>query len=255
MDNRIIDTLKYMPVGIRLYSPIYGECSLSFACNNIIVKYYIEGKVTAAIFLPDGRKTPNGEVTLFPTKKDHNWENYLLVRHMADMVKEYSYPLENGDYIKFKYKDKKYCAIFKELDYNQFNYHALLDIDTKEVIYNSFLPLTCSGEFNISFIYGLSEVRKARLDSYLEALGKKFDTQTKSIIDIESTIDNTPKHQFKPFDKVLVRESCDDIWRIELFSHITNEKNYYKYACLSDIYAYCIPYEGNEDLLNTTNPV
>lgn len=254
MDNRIIDTLKYMPVGIRLYSPIYGECSLNFACNNIVVNYYIEGKVTAAIFLPDGRKTPNGEVMLFPTKEDHNWDNYLLVRHMEDMIKGYSYPLENGDYIKFKYKDKKYCAIFKELNYNQFNYHALLDIDTKEVKYNDFLPLVYNKEFSISFIYVLSEVRKKNeLDSYLERLGKKFNEETKSMIDIKPATNNSPKYQFKPFEKVLVRDTCDDIWKACFFSHIEEDSGRYVTTYLT--WKYCIPYKGNEHLLNTTDPI
>ena len=60
------------------------------------------------------------------------------------------------------------------------------------------------------------------------------------------------EYQFKPFDKVLVRDSDDEPWDIDLFSCIRHD-DYCKYICLSDIWKQCIPYEGNGHLLNTTN--
>ena len=49
---------------------------------------------------------------------------------------------------------------------------------------------------------------------------------------------------FKPFDKVLVRDSCYDSWKCMLFSHIIkNEK--FSYVCVGYPFAYCIPY--NDD--------
>lgn len=58
--------------------------------------------------------------------------------------------------------------------------------------------------------------------------------------------------EFKPFDKVLVRDKDTDIWRIEFFSRITNISDY-KYQTLSCGWKQCIPYEGNEHLLGTRN--
>lgn len=252
MGNQIIETLKYMPACTKLYSPIYGECSLNFANSTINVSYHTDNGVSTTIFLPDGRKTANGEVMLFPDK-GIRWENYLLVKHMSDRAIDYSFPLKNGDYIKFRYLDKRYYAIFGELGPNSFQYHALLDIDTKEVKYNDFLPLVYNKEFSISFIYVLSEVRKNELDSYLERLGKKFNEETKSMIDIKPATNNTPKYQFKPFEKVLVRDTCDDTWRACFFSHI--EKDSGRYVTTGLTWKYCIPYKGNEHLLNTTDPI
>ena len=57
---------------------------------------------------------------------------------------------------------------------------------------------------------------------------------------------------FKPFDKVLVRDSESDKWRANLFGYIDNDGYYH---CVYANWAYCIPYEGNEHLLGTTNNV
>lgn len=56
------------------------------------------------------------------------------------------------------------------------------------------------------------------------------------------------KPQFKPFDKVLVRDLDEQKWRCNLFSRIT-EEGYYD--CVSSRWSQCIPYEGNEHLLGT----
>lgn len=56
----------------------------------------------------------------------------------------------------------------------------------------------------------------------------------------------------KPFDKVLVRDTCTQNWRASLFSHC-NGFDSYKYKCINGCYTYCIPYEGNEHLLGKTD--
>lgn len=57
----------------------------------------------------------------------------------------------------------------------------------------------------------------------------------------------------KPFDKVLVRDHNAQEWVASLFSNY-NEPKKYKYICVNGSgYAQCIPYEGNEHLLGTTN--
>lgn len=57
---------------------------------------------------------------------------------------------------------------------------------------------------------------------------------------------------FKPFDKVLVRDSKSDNWRANLFSYIGKDGYYH---CVYANWAYCIPYIGNESLLGTTKDV
>ena len=62
--------------------------------------------------------------------------------------------------------------------------------------------------------------------------------------------DNNP--QFKPFDKVLCRDRDDDVWSANLFSHEECGEPYPYFVC-GDRYKKCIPYEGNEHLVGTTD--
>lgn len=67
---------------------------------------------------------------------------------------------------------------------------------------------------------------------------------------IDQATDHEAKHQFKPFDKVLVRDYNDNEWKCDFFSNM-NEHGYYN--CINSWWHQCIPYEGNEHLLGTTN--
>lgn len=60
--------------------------------------------------------------------------------------------------------------------------------------------------------------------------------------------DQKPKYQFKPFDKVLARNSDDEFWFCEHFGHIDSDGSF---ICAGKKYSQCIPYEGNEHLLRT----
>lgn len=60
------------------------------------------------------------------------------------------------------------------------------------------------------------------------------------------------KYGIKPFDRVLVRDSVDCKWRCSIFFHMDEDKTY-PYECCNKYWNFCIPYEGNEHLLGTTN--
>ena len=49
----------------------------------------------------------------------------------------------------------------------------------------------------------------------------------------------------KPFDRVLVRDSCAYSWRCTLYSHTKENENTFKYVAGDISYEYCIPY--NDD--------
>lgn len=60
------------------------------------------------------------------------------------------------------------------------------------------------------------------------------------------------KHQFKPFEQVLVRDSNSGLWRANFYSHRDDIGNH---VCMSGVWNYCIPYnEETAHLLGTTNP-
>lgn len=60
------------------------------------------------------------------------------------------------------------------------------------------------------------------------------------------------EHKFKPAQPVLVRDDDKSKWHLELFSYY-DEKLIYPYCCLMNNWKYCLPLEGNEHLLNTTD--
>ena len=57
----------------------------------------------------------------------------------------------------------------------------------------------------------------------------------------------------KPFDRVLVRDSHNDIWFCNFFSHINNVPKLYNYATTGGFYKYCIPYNDDTKHLVGTN--
>ena len=62
------------------------------------------------------------------------------------------------------------------------------------------------------------------------------------------------KHQFKPFDRVLVRDDNTQPWKCGMFSHYTKDETF-KYECVGNLYAQCIPYnEQTAHLVNTNKP-
>ena len=85
---------------------------------------------------------------------------------------------------------------------------------------------------------------KLQLFDILTKEGKYWDAEKKQIVDIKK------EHQFKPFEKVLVRDSYDDMWRVSFFSHIKEDDGRYVTTCIT--WRFCVPYEGNEHLLGTT---
>ncbi len=61
-----------------------------------------------------------------------------------------------------------------------------------------------------------------------------------------------PKYLFKPYDRVLVRESDRMVWKCDFFSHYNNANTgVHIYRTIHSSYTYCIPYEGNEHLVGT----
>ena len=91
-----------------------------------------------------------------------------------------------------------------------------------------------------------TEEEKKQFFSALEKEGKRWDSDKKAIVDLK------PKVELKPFDKVLGRNEKDDVWEADLFSHY-REESQYPFRCIGFGRKYCIPYEGNEHLLGTTD--
>ena len=100
-------------------------------------------------------------------------------------------------------------------------------------------------------IQPITETQQIILFDALAKEGKAWDAEKKQIVDLK------PKCEFKPFDKVLCRNSKDDTWEADFFARLTRKEIDYtqsgKYLCVGDLWMYCIPYnEETAHLLGTT---
>ena len=107
----IAEILKDKPQGIRLYSPIFGECAFCFVredTEDICVKKHNGEK---AYFNSEGLYNALGEVMLFPSKELRDWLKFTWKK--GDVLQHSEYPLtvifesfEDDTYTSFKCK---YC--------------------------------------------------------------------------------------------------------------------------------------------------
>lgn len=58
------------------------------------------------------------------------------------------------------------------------------------------------------------------------------------------------EHEFKPYERVLVRDYDSQAWHADLFSHVDNTS--IQFESIGGKWNQCIPYEGNEHLLGKT---
>lgn len=77
-------------------------------------------------------------------------------------------------------------------------------------------------------------------------LCKAWASNKKAIVDLKSKV------EFKPFDKVLVRDFESQEWQVRLFSYKDSDSYY---CCNGCSWNQFIPYIGNESLLVTTKDV
>lgn len=89
----------------------------------------------------------------------------------------------------------------------------------------------------------------------VDALKASKEPKAKEYLKRFFGIEEKPKYDFKPFDKVLVRDEDDKEWHISLFAReIVDDSDglSYKYECSNGtLWDCCIPFEGNEYLLGT----
>lgn len=134
-----------------------------------------------------------------------------------------------------------YIFIYKAQENpNKLGFYIAVDDISDELYFPRNNNYWCTKNENIRYA---TEEEKQKLFKALAAIGKQWNAEKKVIEDIKT------EYQFKPFDKVLVRDSYNDMWRANLFSHIREDG---RYVTTGLVWNFCIPYEGNEHLLGTT---
>lgn len=97
----------------------------------------------------------------------------------------------------------------------------------------------------------IEEEKKFLAEKIIKAKdSRKINIIKRYLSEYEYLLDEMPKHDFKPFERVLVRRTNQERWKLHLFSR--GSGTYDEYECLGGVtFSQCIPYEGNEHLLGT----
>lgn len=229
--TNLISILKHCPEGTKLYSPIYGEVKFTriSIINTILCKATkSNGEITSVAFNRLGRisrEFSNAECVLFPSKDQRDWDKFRIPTKKGDVIMfNGQVPcLVTGNYS--KNKKKWVCGLLEDGDF------------CTNIIHPS--------EWNAHFYTFATEEIKDELFKAMDKAGYTWDGET---------LKKKQKSQFKPFEKVLVRDSESDEWECTFYSHF-DSKSRYPHSTTSGIYDMCIPFEGNEHLVGTTkNP-
>lgn len=234
MENKIniAEILRDMPKDTKLYSPLFGKCELKKSINDkeYPVSVSIGSDLSLRTFTKDGRyfsEIEGSECVLFPSSKMRYWSKFF----------------KRGDVV--YNPNSKMLAIFGGWAsdyYTEFNttinYYKDHTFGEEEVC-----DTGC-------FVKANDEQKTLFIAAAEKHYGGKYNPET---LQVEPVKVAEPKCPFKPFYKVLVRCNEDSVWRCELFSHYNTFNKQCPYVCLSSVYKYCIPYEGNQHLLGTTN--
>lgn len=290
----IAEILKDKPEGTKLWTDMFGSVTLyvvTVACDAFQVKHHNK----EPWFDKDGKLYKEGVLCIYPSKSMRDWEKFtwkkddVLVNSSG--FKLFFDRWANDDYTRFfgkvnllensfSYETEKYTLASKDENLDTLEIEkpefkdgdiAFADYGNRQDIfivsektnlsegYSSFICLdlrclTLVMGFRTSFFKKdlcklrlATEEEKLQLFDALAKEGKAWDAEKKQIVDLK------PKVELKPFDKVLVRNDKEDQWSANIFSYQVRDNMYY---CLGECYwRYCIPYEGNEHLLGTTNNV
>lgn len=236
----IAKILKNCPVGTKLYSLLEGEVTLKSIDD--IRDYPIEvcgWSETSSRFTEDGlylKNKPNGECLLFPSKYQRDWNKFRL-------------PIENGDIMMLPNGTCPFIATGETTVVNgvkSVKYHC--GLDTKGVLIIS----DEGGGWTSSFYIPATKEVKTKLFDAMNKNGISFDGE--KLVEKIEVKSKSKKHKFKPFEKILVKDNDEDTWVCAFFSHMEKIGSEECYECCSGIiWDRAIPYEGNENLVGTTN--
>lgn len=234
MENKIdiAEILRDMPKGTKLYSPIFGKVTLE-CCDDSNGRYPIKTTVSdtsSESFTPQGtyfESFEGAEITLFPSRNMRDWTKFF----------------KRGDVVRNPHNEM--IAVFDGWvndDYTEFNttinYYDDHTFGEEEV---------CATD---CFVKATGKQKVEFIEAAEKHYGGKYNPET---LQVEPVKVVEPKCSFKPFDKVLVRDGECDTWKADYFSDYAKGDKTYRYNCVGSFYKSCIPYEGNQHLLGTTN--
>lgn len=157
---------------------------------------------------------------------------------------------KDGDIVTMHKKNCDIVFIFNRLrTEDSFYYYAFHTLQTNNTgVIDCHITLPCAWTFFEGKMNFATDSEKQQLFDALAKEGKAWDAKKKQIVDLKQKV------EFKPFDKVVVRDKEDLVWFADLFSHIDKENN--RFACVGNFWNVCLPYNvETAKLIGTTNNV
>jgi hypothetical protein len=226
------------PKNTKLYSPIYGTGILTKVTNRIHVAFPNEHNIKC--FGLDGKINKNGEVMLFPSKENRDWDTFyieetfkngdVIVSQVGNIVL-FSHSVEDDE-------DKNKKIAF---------FHCILHPNNTLNVKNS-----CGIGFTSDCTLA-TKAQKERLFKALEEEGYVWDNETKRLVKIDKFDNKFNFDMLIPFDsRVLVRNRNTEIWTPNCWGFYNKVTKKF-HAIYGGTWLQCVPYENNQHLLGTSN--
>ena len=240
--TNIAEILKDCPEGTKLYSPICGECNLYCVDDEVVRVSDTKGNVYS--FYKDGKRCQTGECILFPSKENRDWSTFNKTE------------FKTGDFV---YVNNFICifAGTKKTKYGEYYADAILFFacipedwfartESKEFVYIHQTPDVGIGDLGKTARLA-TEAEKNMLLEAIELKWYEWDAERLEL--------RKKEPEFKLFDRVLVRNTHQSIWKFAEYAFKCKEcgGNDFNHFTVGGIaWKYCIPYQGNERLMGTT---
>ena len=238
MENKIniANILRDYPMGTKLYSPLFGAVELLSIEDDFDYKYPISV-----------RTKEKGSKDGFTEEGYYHWgfRDVQCLLFPSSEMRDWSKFFKRGDVVVSE--NVGMTVVFEGWatdDYRRF--HTTIEHNDEEEMWSHKLY----EEFSTKDFAKATDNQRAEFIANAEShFGGKYNHETLQVEPVKF------KCQFKPFDKVLVRDCIEQKWEATIFSYYdqTAEEGF-PYMCITSCYHYCIPYEGNEHLLGTTDP-
>lgn len=242
-DINIAEILRDCPIGTRLYSRMTGKLELQDVLAEgsdnhpiqaeVIYEYEDPKNDTFASFTDTGRwskSLPNGECVLFPSLEMQDWTKFF---RRGDVV------VSEGLGV---------TAVFEGWDSEDYTaFRTTVEYDKENDVWG----IRLYGQFHTLDFCKATDEQRAQFFAAAEAhYGGRFNSETLEFDIPKPKLSSKPT--FKPYDRVLVRDQDNQCWSPEFFAFLKLGSPL-PYQCFGSPFKQCIPYEGNEHLLGTTD--
>jgi hypothetical protein len=288
----IAKLLKDAPKGMKLYSPLLGEVEFAEVMDTGYMPIRVMKRGYGLRFDKYGRymgnEYPDAECVLFPSKEVRTWEGWKLPSKPAFKVNEwiildrtYTIPIQiveinqkeglytcksidglcgnysitqtDKDYHLWTIQDAKdgdvlvyqdEIFLFNLVDNNSVLYHCCFD---GELVVHSFYAF--SNE-DLLHVHPATKEQRDLLFAKMKEAGYEWDAEKGEPKKTKPHYDIANFHAGIP---VLVRADNVCRWDYSVFSRITGNEGWPFAVCNGVSFTQCIPYDGNEHLLGTSD--